>query len=306
MNRSIRKVSRRLLLAGAAVGMLAASFTLAEDASAADIKTVAPGILEVGIYNGSMPYSGEKDGTLTGLEGELVAKAAAGLGLKVHITQGSFATLLSQVQAGRVDILIGSIGWNKSRTASGRFTDPVFYSPAAAAVAKTVKLDNISDLAGKQIAVSAGGYWNPGLKELEGANARVYDNLSSMLNDVAAGRIDVVLYDPLPLADAKKKRPDMPFDVKYLPAATDAELKAHPGYSVFQPYMVSWYLPTDESALEEALNGQIKDMYASGFLAKTVEAWGGDAKTMLTPQPSFAKDRQGVDRPADWTAPAAK
>lgn len=300
------RITRRHLMGLAAAVFATANMFTGHRAEAEELDTAQPGVLEIGIYNGAMPYAGEKDGAPVGLEGELIAEAAKKLGLKTHISQGSFATMLAEVQAGRIDVLIGSIGWNASRAASGRFTEPVFYSPIAAAVANGVKVDTIEDLSGKQIAVSAGGYWSPGLKELKDANPRVYDNLAAMLADVAAGRVDVVLYDPLPLIDAKKKRPDMPFDVKYISGATNDDVKAHPGYSVFRPYMVSWYMPPKAEKLEQALNKEILAMYSDGFLAKTIQSWGGEPKSMLTPEPGFAKDRQGVDRPADWTPPTVK
>ena len=84
----------------------------------------------------------------------------------------------------------------------------------------------------------------------------------------------------------------------------DAEVKQHPDYEYFRPYMTSFYIPRQEPKLEKAVSAEIRKMYASGEMAKLVAKWGGDPQKFLTPSPGMAEARRGVDRPQDWQPPA--
>ncbi len=44
-------------------------------------------------------------------------------------------------------------------------------------------------------------------------------------------------------------------------------------------------------------------MYESGELADLITKYGGEPDQFLKPTPEMSTSRQGVDRPADWTAP---
>jgi hypothetical protein len=68
--------------------------------------------------------------------------------------------------------------------------------------------------------------------------------------------------------------------------------------------MDGWYVNSSEKKFVDALNAEIKKFYANGFEADRVKAWGGNPAVMLKPDPSFATDRRGVDRPADWSPPS--
>jgi hypothetical protein len=68
--------------------------------------------------------------------------------------------------------------------------------------------------------------------------------------------------------------------------------------------MTSFYIPRQEPKLEQAISLQIRKMYASGEMAKLIQKWGGDPKQFLTPSPSMAAARPGVDRPQNWQPPS--
>jgi ABC-type amino acid transport substrate-binding protein len=298
-------LTRRQTLTLAAGAVLAGTPLATRSArAAADLDTITPGVLNVAIYVGSMPYAGKDGDKLIGFEGDLINEAAKQLGLQVTITETSFAALLANVQSRRVDVGIGSIGWNATRCQSGRFTDPPYYSPVALAAQPGVDIDSVEDLKGKTVAISAGGWWAPGLKALDNVTSRVYDALPAMISDLQAQRVDLVLYDPLPLADMKRKRPDLQLNVKYIPAPSPDYIKNHPGAEVFLPFMAGWYLPKEEPKLEAAFNQIIRGWYKSGFLAEALQKAGGDPDAWLKPLPEFAGQRIGVDRATGWQPPS--
>lgn len=267
------------------------------------LDTIQPGVLQVAVYDGP-PYIGATGGKLTGLDGRLLTLAAQRLGLTIKVNVMDFPGLLSAVQTRRVDIGVGNIGWSAERAKQGRFTDPPFYSPVAMALRPGVQAKTVHDLAGKRVGTLTGGFYTKGLRELKDVTVRTYQSLPAEINDLEAGRIDVVFYDGLGLAALKKQRPELTFSIAYITPPTDAEVKEHPGYSVFRPYMSGWYLASESPKLEKALNEQIRAMYKSGELAKVITEAGADPKEMLVPQPYFAEQRGKTDRDANWQPPS--
>jgi polar amino acid transport system substrate-binding protein len=296
---------RGFLKAGLATAVVGTSLSKGASAWAAaePTDTIEPGVVKVGVFSGGMPYVGQKEGELIGFEGELMKEAARTLGLRVEASETTFATLLANVQSRRVDVGMGTIGWNKVRCQSALFTDPPYYSPLALATRPGVEIKSVQDLSGKTAAVAAGGWWAPGLKYLNNVNTRVYDSLPAMGDDLAAGRVDVILYDPLPLVDMKSKRPDLNMAVKYVPAPSDEYVKSHPGSEVFLPYMTGWYVPKESPKLADAFTKIIRSWYATGYLSEAIKKAGSDPAAWLKPSPSFAAQRVGVDRPAGWAPP---
>ncbi|HEY8014628.1 MAG TPA: transporter substrate-binding domain-containing protein, partial [Dongiaceae bacterium] len=78
-------------------------------------KTIEPGKLTIGI-NGDMPMTSVKDGKLIGTDGALLAQLAANLGLEVKPVQMEWSALIEATKQGKVDIMLGSMGWTKART----------------------------------------------------------------------------------------------------------------------------------------------------------------------------------------------
>jgi len=92
------------------------------------LQLITPGTLTVSIEP-YMPYVGEQNGKLTGLDGDIITQAAKNLGLKIKIVNSDFPGQLAAVQSHRVDVAIGSITWTAERAGVGLFTDPTYYSP---------------------------------------------------------------------------------------------------------------------------------------------------------------------------------
>jgi polar amino acid transport system substrate-binding protein len=273
-------------------------------ASGANYDLITPGQVTVAISTGNMPYNGLKDGKLTGLDGEIFARAAADLGLTVHPVEIDFTGLLAGVQSRRYDIGIGDVAWRKARADKGLFTDPPFYSPAVAAEKPGLHADSIASLSGLNLGTQDSFFFIDGLKKIPNAHLHLYPSQQALFADLNVGRIDVAFLDPLGMVQAHKLAPDLRFDeVTFQPPTAD-QLAATPQYGVFLPFMDGWYLNSQEQKFEDALNQEIRKFYANGYEASEVKAWGGNPDVMLKPDPSFVSDRSGVDRPASWKAPS--
>lgn len=287
------------VLLGVSIGLLAA----AQTAQAEDLETLKPGVLQVTIQP-YMPYTAMKDDKLVGLDSDILAAVADKLGLKMEVNVTDFPGMLASVQSRRADITIGGIAWSDARQKVGLFTDPPYYSPPAMAVAGEADYPDVKSLEGKDLGTVTGYVWAKSIAQVPNATPHTYPSADSVFQDLASGRLDVGFLDPLLIIYQQKQRPDMKFRVEYLAPPTADEVKAHPDYQYFQPYMTAFYLPKEAPNLAKAVSDQIDVMYKDGSLSALVTKWGGDPKQFLVPSPEMAAQRRGVDRPADWSPPS--
>lgn len=286
-------------LVGLGMGVLAAF----QPARAEELETLKPGVLQVTIQP-YMPYTAMKDDKLVGLDSDILAAVADKLGLKMEVNVTDFPGMLASVQSRRADITIGGIAWSDARQKVGLFTDPPYYSPPAMAVAGTDKFPDVKSLEGKDLGTVTGYVWAKSIAQVPNATPHTYPSADSVFQDLASGRLNVGFLDPLLIVYQQKQRPDMKFSVEYLAPPTADEVKAHPDYQYFQPYMTGFYLPKEAPKLAKAVSDQIDAMYKDGSLSALITKWGGDPKQFLVPSPEMAAQRRGVDRPADWAPPS--
>ena len=272
-------------------------------AKTVDLGTISPGVIKVAIEPYA-PYTSMEGTSMVGLDADILTKAAAKLGLKVEPVVTDFAGMLASVQARRVDVTIGGVAWTADRQKQGLFTDPPYYSPPAMAVRAGQTYSTVKDLEGHSLGTVEGYVWVKSIQQVPGAKLHVYPDAPSVFSDLASGRIDVAFLDPLIIIAAQKANPNMKITTQYLTPPSAAEVAAHPAYSYFQPYMTGFYLPKQETKLQKALDAQIDAMYRDGQLSTLVSKYGGDAGQFLKPSTQMAKQRQAVDRTADWQPPS--
>ncbi len=270
--------------------------------AAAALGTIEPGVLKVAIQPYA-PYTSMVGDKMAGLDADILTAVAGKLGLTVKPELTDFAGMLANVQSRRVDITIGGVAWTAERQKQGLFTDPPYYSPPAMAVRAGEHYQTVNDLQGKDLGTVEGYVWVKSIQAVPGAKLHAYPDGNGVFDDLGAGRINVGFLDPLLVLAAQKERPELKVETQYLTPPSDAEVKARPQYEYFRPYMTSFYLPKQATALEKAISEQIRAMYTSGELTKLIEKYGGAPDQFLKPAPEIAGTRRGVDRPAAWQPP---
>ena len=272
-------------------------------ASCSSNSSSSKGVLNVAVEPYA-PYTTVQNGTIVGLDGDILNYVAGKLGLQVKPQVTDFAGMLAGVQSGRVDITIGGIAWTADRQKQGLFTDPPYYSPPAMAVRSGKTYRTISDLKGLNLGTVTGYVWVKSIQAVPGATLHAYPTAEAVFEDLAAGRIDVGFLDPLLIIAAQKADPGMRIATEYLTPPSLAEVARTPAYQYFRPYQTGFYLPRKDTALEQSISAQIDAMYKSGELSTLVKKYGGDPQQFLVPTADMTADRRGVDRPATWTAPS--
>jgi ABC-type amino acid transport substrate-binding protein len=311
MSRTRDQGSRRSRTAPAVLCTLAAALLLlagcgsdsgSGGGKAAKLDTLEPGKLKVAVQS-YMPYTAVRGGKIVGLDGEIIEAAAKKLGLEVQPQLTDFNGMLGGVQSRRVDVTVGGVAWSEERQKQGLFTDPPYYSPPAMGVQSGKTYSTVEDLENLRLGTVTGYVWVKSIKAVPGAKLGAYPNANGVFDDLGSGRLDVGFLDPLIIIAQQKARPDQKIETQYLTPPDDQQVKEHPEYEFFRPYMTSFYLPKQSPKLEQAISKEIDAMYESGEMAKLIEKYGGDPKQFLEAGPDMAKLRQGVDRPADWAPP---
>jgi polar amino acid transport system substrate-binding protein len=157
--KSLRRLSGALII-GALT--LAAGSALAEPP-----KTIEPGKLTIG-FNGDMPMTSWKDGKLIGTDGALLAQIAANLGLEVNPQQMEWSALIQATKQGKVDIMLGSMGWTKDRTKIMLLTDPIYYFGTFLLQKKATSYSTFADMKGHSVGTVTGFTLVPELKSVPG------------------------------------------------------------------------------------------------------------------------------------------
>lgn len=298
---------RRLVAALLAVTLTASACSSAESEQPAgtntSLDTLEKGVLTVAVQPYA-PYTSLVGDKLTGLDSDILTAVAKRLGLTIRAQNTDFAGMLASVQSRRVDITVGGVAWTAERQKQGLFTDPPYYSPPAMAVRSGQTYKTIKDLEGHQLGTVEGYVWVKAIQAVPGATLRAFPDANGVFDDLGGGRLDVGFLDPLLVIAAEKEKPELNIKTEYLTPPTDAQVKEHPEYAYFQPYMTSFYLPKQSTKLEAAISKEIRAMYASGEMTKLIKKYGGDPDEFLKPSPEMAASRRGVDRPADWTPPS--
>lgn len=249
------------------------------------------------------PFCGQRDGGMVGLDVDVMNAIAKNLDLKVDYVVLDAAGQIAGIQSQRHDVTICDIAWTKARSEIGLLPDPLYYVPVMLTQRTgDPKLSTIQDLHGKRIGLINGYSWNKAFSELPGVEVRTFADAPAVLADLAAGRIDIAPTDPLVTDVAIAERPDWKLESHLITPPTQEQLAANGELIRLLPTQAGWMASMDEPELASVLSGEIRRMSESGELAEILRKWNvPDVEAWLTvPGDYIAKQRQGVDRDADW------
>ena len=277
--------------------LAAAATVLWATAAAADVTTIESGKLTVG-FNGDMPMTSWKEDKLIGTDGELLAKIAADLGLEVVAAQMEWSALIQATKQGKVDVMLGSMGWTKERTEVMLLTDPIYYFGTFLLQKTATSYSTFEDMKGRSVGTVTGFTLVPELKTVpEIGEVKLYDTSDGVMRDIIAGRLDMAVLDPGLVQYAIQQHPEWELhQVALKPEPDRFPIMSTKYYSIMA-------VPPENKALHDALNAEIAKAWANCENVKAMAAYGlGDPDWFAPPASNY---RAGVDRPADWQAPTA-
>lgn len=279
---------------GLAIGlMVAAPGSMAQNPP----KTIEAGKLHVA-FNGDMPMTGWENDKLVGTDGALLTLIAERLGLQIVPNQMEWSAEIESVKVGKVDIMLGAMGWTKERSQVMSLTDPIYYFGISLVQKKATSYDSVEDMAGRSVGTVNGFAQAQELKTVPGTKeVMLYDTTDAALRDVLAGRVDMVILDPPLVGYAIKQHPE--WEIHQVPMTADTQK-----YPMMAGYFsIIMGMNKDNPELFAAVNEQIGKIWADCTNVETLGSFGLVEAHWF--QPPAENYRAGVDRPADWVPPSA-
>ncbi len=267
----------------AAFGLPASAFELVEDGKL----TVA--------FTGDMPGSGYRDGKLIGYDGEIMQIVSDRLGLTIAPALMEWSGTIASVQAGRVDVMLGTMGWTQQRTEIMTLSEPIHYFRNGIMQSMNTNWETLADLEGKRVGTITGFSFVPELREIPGLELSLYDTSDAAVRDLLAGRIDAVIGDPPVVGYAISQNPDWGLQFRgFTDNDENFPLLTGLGQTVFG-------FNQDDDDLRIAVDAIITEMWATCEMQAIGERYGLTGDVWF--KANGANFRAGVDRPADYTLP---
>ncbi|WP_104663796.1 ABC transporter substrate-binding protein [Ensifer adhaerens] len=284
-------LSRRLV----AFALLAGgSFSVFSSAAQA-FELVEEGKMTVA-FTGDMPGSGWQDGKLIGYDGEIMQRVAAKLGLQVQPALMEWSGTIASVEAGRVDVMLGTMGWTEKRTQIMSLSEPIHYFKNGIMQSSKTNWDKLADLEDKKVGTITGFSFVPELKKIEGLQLSLYDTSDAAVRDLIAGRIDAVIGDPPVVSYAIKQNPD--WNMHFLAFAD-----ANPDFPLLTGLgQVVYGFNKKNDDLRQKVDAILAEMWKTCEMKQIGERYGLAADVWYTP--AGENFRAGVDRPADYKLPS--
>jgi len=225
------------------------------------------GTLRVGLTADYPPYAFEDKATsaLAGFDVEMTTALAQALGVKVVFIRTSWPTMTHDFEAGAFDLAAGGVSVTAERERLGPFSSVLMQdgkTPIARCAdrEKFATLDDIDRPGVRVIVNPGGGNERFARAHVHAAGITVYPDNTTIFDQIAAGRADVMM------TDASETR----FQQKQHPGVLCA---VHPE-APFEVTQKAYWLQRDE-ALKAAVDGWLHIMMEDGGFRKIYAKWFG-------------------------------
>jgi polar amino acid transport system substrate-binding protein len=276
------RVTPRLFAAslGLAGLLLAAAPARADCTPKHTFTTVEAGYLTVapGTYP---PYSFvDPSGELQGIDGDIVKEIAAMECLKVKAIPVDPAAALQYVISGKAELTTGDWYRTEARNRVTTLSAPLYLDQMA--VYSRAGIDTVDGFIDQPVGSTQGNLWIPDVKKLLGEKLKLYPVSVAALQDLEAGRINVVLdgYSVGVLAQKQGQMKDIVIKVIKPDPRVGASMEA--GQGTFPMYK-------GNDALHAAVDADIAELHANGTIAKILVKFGLDPSAADTGAPRLIK-----------------
>lgn len=154
----MNKISKKMIAAVLMLCMLAACLAGCGGSKAKTVADVQKaGKLVIATSPDFPPFEELKsDGSVTGIEIDILGKICEKLGVELEIQQMDFDSVLPGVQAGKYDLGVSGITITEARQKNVLFTDPYCLAAQAIVVKEGSSISCKADLEGKSVSVQTG------------------------------------------------------------------------------------------------------------------------------------------------------
>ena len=264
-----------------ALTALVSTSAFADDCKpAAEVKTVTPGKLTVGVDN-YPPFSIiTPENEASGID-VLIARAVAKQNcLEFDPVNLAPAATIQAVISGKTDIAVGAWYRSEERSKVLGLSAPTYVDPMT--VISKDGVDTLDGMMGKKVGTVTGYVWNADLQKLLGDNFKTYPDAQTLQQDLEANRIDIGLDGNSGPVEAQKAGRLKGF--KLMIVKPDDRV----GSSAAAPQSALLYTK-DNTSLGQAIDAAIASMRKDGSLVKAVKDVGYDPAILDVGEPRLVK-----------------
>jgi lysine-arginine-ornithine-binding protein len=161
--------------------------------------------LRIATEGANPPFSTiDSSGALEGFDVDIARALCAKMGAECEIAAQDWDGIIPALLARKYDAIIASLNVTEDRKKVVAFTKPYYHSPSAFVVRKGTPTQDLSPkaLTGKSIGVQSATNHSAFLEDkYSRAIVRLYNTVADAYRDLAAGRVEYVMYDKLAAYD---------------------------------------------------------------------------------------------------------
>ena len=166
---------------------------------------------------GFAPYEYYQDGEIVGVDIDIAREIALSLGKELVIKDVSFDFIINEIKSGKSDIGAAGMSITKERLEEVDFSVEYAVSNQVVIVPMDSKITSIDQISNQRIAVQLGtvadSYVNENYKDATVIRQKKY---LSMVEDLKAGKVDLIIMDLLPASEIVKSNDGLKILDEYL------------------------------------------------------------------------------------------
>lgn len=166
---------------------------------------------------GFAPYEYYQDGEIVGVDIDIAREIAASLGKELVIKDVSFDFIINEIKSGKSDIGAAGMSITKERLEEVDFSVEYAVSNQVVIVPMDSKITSIDQISNQRITVQLGtvadSYVNENYKDATVIRQKKY---LSMVEDLKAGKVDLIIMDLLPASEIVKSNDGLKILDEYL------------------------------------------------------------------------------------------
>lgn len=166
---------------------------------------------------GFAPYEYYQDGEIVGVDIDIAREIALSLGKELVIKDVSFDFIINEIKSGKSDIGAAGMSITKERLEEVDFSVEYAVSNQVVIVPMDSKITSIDQISNQRIAVQLGtvadSYVNKNYKDATVIRQKKY---LSMVEDLKAGKVDLIIMDLLPASEIVKSNDGLKILDEYL------------------------------------------------------------------------------------------
>ncbi|MGX5851499.1 substrate-binding periplasmic protein [Mesorhizobium sp. PL10] len=246
-----------------------------------EFRTVESGTLKVAL-NVYPPFTEvTADGTIEGVDSEVVKRFAEENCLKIESQVLDQSAQIQSIMTNKVDVSIYAWSRTRERDKVMGLSVPMYLDRLA--IYSKSGINTIEGLYGKTIGVRAADFFASDLQKIKEITVKTYPNQASQTQDLQSGRIDAIV-DGYSLGAYTKKTKNAYHDIKIEIIKPDARV----------PFTVKGAQSTilynkKNTELGAALDASIEEMRNDGYIRDMLVGYGFDASLADVGDPSFVQ-----------------